>query len=116
MTLPPVLILQVTLPCRYQFLGGSRGQRPAHVEFPDVLDLTRYFLPSQQAAEPQSPIMYHLKAVVRHIDLGKLGGHFIACIRIGERDYSFDDRAVAYSDCHQDYDSTQARLLIYERR
>jgi ubiquitin C-terminal hydrolase len=130
--LPPVLIFLVRLPELPQFPEGAVLSSCEHLVFPDELDLAPYHLPTQQASEGERrPIMYTLKAVVRHFELNPLGlcaprrpgqpapsglGHFKAYIRIGASDYCFDDRLVCASPCGTDYDYAQVRLLMYERR
>jgi ubiquitin C-terminal hydrolase len=109
--LPPILILQVTLPSRDRFVSGD-PECPAHVQFPDLLDLTPYLL---QQTEPPQPISYRLKAVVRHFAFSGGRGHFKAYIRIGGSDYCFDDTNVTHSNCHREFHCAQVRLLIYER-
>jgi ubiquitin C-terminal hydrolase len=109
-TLPPVLIFQILLPKRLEFGRDPQGdlffEDVPPLRFPDDLDMAPYVVP-----ESQEPMVYHLKAVVRHFPEG--AGHFKAYVRINGSRYCFDDRLVTTSDWGPD--DQHVSLLIYER-
>ena len=103
-SLPAVLMVQLK---RFAFVDGRRRKIQTFVRYPLEMDLSRF-------CAGQSRHVYRLSGVVKHIGENLGNGHYIACSRIGDAWFQFnDDRVTEIKP--EAVVSSDAYVLFYER-